>query len=76
MESATILTPLHQLKRYSAFCQNPVFPKDQNKKNINTISMHGEEFYQLHIETTAAVAVSEDMVFEALRMHALNIRCF
>ena len=22
------------------------------KKNINTISMHGEKFYQLHIETT------------------------
>ena len=25
-------------------------------KNINTISMHGEKFYQFHTETTTAVA--------------------
>ena len=50
MESATVLTPpFHRLKRYSAFCQNPIFLKDQIMKiNINTISMYGEKFYQLH----------------------------
>ena len=26
------------------------------KNNINTISMHGEKFYQLHTETTTAAA--------------------
>ena len=38
-----------------------IFPKDQNmKKNINTISMHGEKFYQLDTETTTAVPSSND----------------
>ena len=27
------------------------------KKNINTISMHGEKFYQLHTETTTTVVL-------------------
>ena len=28
-------------------------------KNINTLSMHVEKFYQLHTETMAAVATSK-----------------
>ena len=28
-------------------------------KNINTLSMHGEKFYQLHTDTTIAVATSK-----------------
>ena len=54
MASATILTSPgtglsgNLLKRYSAVCSNPIFRKDQNMKNINTISMHGEKFYQFN----------------------------
>ena len=29
------------------------------KKNIDTLSMHGEKFYQIHTETTTAVATSK-----------------
>ena len=35
MESATTHAPVHQLKRFSAFHQTPIFLKDQNMKNIN-----------------------------------------
>ena len=36
-------TPLHRLKRYSAFCQNPIFSKDQNmKKYQHYIDARGE----------------------------------
>ena len=43
MESATILTPpKHQLKRYSAFCQNPILVKDQDmKKYQHSINVRG-----------------------------------
>ena len=35
----------------------PYIPEGpEYEKNINTISMHGEKFYQLHTETTTAVA--------------------
>ena len=39
--------PLHRLKRYSAFRQNPIhdFLKDQNMKNIHIIQMHVEMVY-------------------------------
>ena len=57
MDSATIFTPpstglsgilLSVQTRYIS--EGPEY-----EKNINTISMHGEEFYQLHTETTTAV---------------------
>ena len=36
MESATILMP-PSAKGYSAFCENPIFLKDQNIKKISTL---------------------------------------
>ena len=49
MESATILMPL--APAYAVFC----FPSEPNiperpeyEKNINTLSMYGEKFYQLN----------------------------
>ena len=61
MESATNLTlPSTSFQeRYSAFRLNPICTKDQSMKNINTLSMHGEKFYQLHTDTTIAVATSK-----------------
>ena len=57
MESATIHTPLSTglssiliFVRTQYSCRSRIY-----KKNINTISMHGEKFYQLHTETTKAV---------------------
>ena len=57
MESATILKPL-ALALIVVFC----FPSEPNipegpeyEKNINTISMHEEKFYQFYTETTTAV---------------------
>ena len=45
MESATILTPPSTGERYSAFCQNPKFLKDQvMKKNQQYIDFKGRSF--------------------------------
>ena len=46
MGSTTIFTPLAP--------EGPEY-----EKNINTISMYGEKFYQLHTDTTTAVATSK-----------------
>ena len=60
MVSATILTPPSTgLNGDSAFRQIPIFLKDQNMKNINTISMHREKFYQIHKATMTAVVTSK-----------------
>ena len=48
--------PYHRLKRYSAFPN--ILESPEFEKNNNTISMHGEKFYQLHTETMTAVAIS------------------
>ena len=61
MESATILMPPSTgLSGNSAFRQNPLFLKDQNmKKYQHYIDARGEGLrYQLHTETTRAVATS------------------
>ena len=56
MKSATILTPTVVF----GFPPEPNIPKGpEYEKNINIISMHREKFYQLHTETTAAVATSK-----------------
>ena len=57
MESATILTPpsTHQVKRYSAFRTNPMFPKDQNMKKKHYIDAWGEVLPSQHGTTTAVV---------------------
>ena len=50
MESATILMPPStSLSGILLSAENSIFPKDQNIKTINTISMFGEKFYQLHV---------------------------
>ena len=54
MKSAKFSHTLHRLKGYSAFHQNPIFLNDLNMKNINTLLINREKFYQLHTETTTA----------------------
>ena len=49
MESATILTPL--APAYAVFCfpSEPNIPKGpEYEKNINTLAIYGEKFYQLN----------------------------
>ena len=59
MESVTILTPLVPAQLVFCFPSEPNIPEGpEYKKNINTVSMHGEKFYLIHTETTTAVAVS------------------
>ena len=57
MENETI----HQAPAYAVFCfpSDPHIPEGPEYENITTISMHGEKFYQLHTETTSAVATSK-----------------
>ena len=57
MENETI----HQAPAYAVFCfpSEPHIPEGPVYENITTISMHGEKFYQLHTETTTAVAISK-----------------
>ena len=62
MENATILTPPSTGFRgilLSASEPNISKGPEYEKNNINAISMHGEKFYQLHTETTTAVATSK-----------------
>ena len=53
MESAIILTPLVVF----CFLSTPNTPEGPEYEKINTKSMHGEKFYQLHTETTTAVTI-------------------
>ena len=60
MESATILMPTSTGLSGIGLPSEPNIPEGpEYEKNINTISMHGEKFYQLHTETTTAVATSK-----------------
>ena len=52
--------PWHRLKRYSALRhEGPEY-----EKNINTISIHGEKFYQLHTETTTDVLTCCNLFYD------------
>ena len=63
MVSATIPMP----PRNGLRGQNPIFLKDQNIKYINTISMYGEKFYQLHAAQRPFDPQSNDSPTEPLR---------
>ena len=61
MENALILTPpstrLRGILLSVRTMNSPERP--EYEKNINTISTHGEKFYQLHTDITTAVATSK-----------------
>ena len=52
MENATMLMPPSTGLSGILLSSEPnILEGPEDKKNINTISMHGEKFYQLHTET-------------------------
>ena len=60
MENATILTPPSTgLRDILRSVRTMNIPERPEYEKINTISMHGEKFYQLHTDTTTAVATSK-----------------
>ena len=57
MESATVFTPPSTALSGFYFPSEPNIPEGpEYEKNIKTILMHWEKFYQLHTEITTAVA--------------------
>ena len=55
MESATILTSPSTSLSGVLLSSEPNIPEGPEYEIISTLSMHGENFYQLHTETTTAV---------------------
>ena len=47
----------HRLKQYSVSRRNPIFLKDKNMNKYQH-SIHWKKFYQLHTETSTAVATT------------------